>query len=188
MAGSQGEKGFNPRGKDGFNFVYALAKGHAMCFLPFMRRNFGSEALGWPGVYAFGIMVVVGSFGRIPDMWFFLGLWMLVVLAQRLSTMRAMLRGVVRHSRYEGDVDTKWCKNRRTVKLVLEPLVCAFLGVCVEAAGLSHGLAVFVGSGAFSLAMTAMIDRGLEDKRLQAMRDAAIEQQYLAARFRDEID
>jgi hypothetical protein len=33
-----------------------------------------------------------------------------------------------------------------------------------------------------------MIDRQLDNKRVQAMRDAAIEQTYLAARYRGEID
>lgn len=189
MPGSQGnDNGFNLSRKDSFNIVYALANGHAMCFLPFFRRNFGREALGWPGLIAFAIMLVVGSFGRIPDMWPFLVLWIGVMLLQRASTMREMQRGIVRHSRYEGDVDTKWIKSRTTVKQVLEPLACVLAGLCIEAAGFTHGLAVFVGSGAFSLALVAMIDRQLDEKRLQAMRDAEIEQRYLAARFRGEIE
>ena len=189
MPGSQvNENDFKLSRKDSFNIVYALAKGHSMCFLPFFRRNFGSEALGWPGFIAFVIMLAVGSFGRIPDMWYFLILWIGVMLAQRASTMREVRRGTIRHSRYEGDVDTRWIKSRTTVKQVLEPLVCVLAGVCIEAAGLSHELAMFVGSGAFSLALVAMIDRQLDEKRVQAMRDAEIEQRYLAARYRGEIE
>jgi hypothetical protein len=186
---SQGnEKGFNPSMKDSFNLVYLLAKGHAMCFLPFFRRNFGSEALGWPGLIAFILMLVVGSFARIPEMMPFIGIWMVVMLCQRASTMRAMHQGVVRHSRYEGDVDTKLFRKRSTVKLVVEPLACVLIGVCLEAAGMSHGLAMFVGIGSVSLSLVAGIDRQLNNKRVEAMRDAAIEQSYLAARFRGEIE
>ena len=54
--------------------------------------------------------------------------------------------------------------------------------------GLSHGFALFIGWGAFSLCLVATIDRQLENKRLQAMRDAEIEQRYLAARYRGEIE
>lgn len=187
MAGPQGnENGLSH--KDGFNLLYVLAKGHSMCFLPFLRKNFGSEALGRPGAIAIVIMVLVGSLGQIPDMWPFLGLWFLAMLCQRASSERAKRQGVIRHSRYAGDLDTKLVTNPATVKLVAEPLVCILAGVCVEAAGLSHGLAVFIGAGAFSLALVAIIDRQLDHKRVQAMRDAAIEQSYLAARFRGEID
>jgi hypothetical protein len=187
MAGSQGdEKGLSH--KDTFNIAYALVKGHAMCFLPFMRKNFGSEALGWPGAAALVIMVAVGGLGRIPEMWPFLGFWVVAMLYQRASTARAMSKGVIRHSRYEGDVDTRLIKSRATAKLVLEPLCCVAGGVAFQAVGFSHGFAVFIGAGAFSLALLAMIDRHMDQQRVQAMRDAAIEQEYLAARVRGEID
>jgi hypothetical protein len=189
MPNSQGdEKGFNMSQKDSFNLLYALAKGHAMCFLPFMRKNFGSEALGVPGVIAFILMLLVGGFGQIPEMPGFIGVWVIVVLCHRASTMRALRKGVVRHSRYDGDVDTRLIRSRSTVKLMLEPLVCVVVGVCIEAAGFSHGLAVFVGAGFFSLSLVAWIDRELDRKRLEAMRDAAIEQSYLAARYRGDIE
>jgi enoyl-CoA hydratase/carnithine racemase len=190
MAGQQNnENGLSH--KDSFNALYALAKGHSMCFLPFIRKNFGSEALGWPGAIALIIMIAVGGLGRIPDILGFLGVWGLVMLCQRASSERAKRQGVIRHSRYEGDVDekaTKFLGGPAKVKQFVEPLFCLVVGVCVEAIGLSHGLAVFIGSGAFSLALVAMIDRQLDNKRVQAMRDAAIEQSYLAARFRGEID
>lgn len=190
MAGQQGnQNGLSPHEK--FNIVYALARGHATCFLPFIRKNFGSEALARPGAIAFVIMLVVGGLGRIDDMWFFLALWALAMLCQRTSSARARREGVIRHSRYEGDVDEKAARafgGRMMVKQIIEPLFCIFAGVCVEAMGLSHELAVFIGSGAFSLGLVAMIDRQLEENRLTAMRDAAIEQSYVVARFRGEID
>ena len=190
MANPQGNENGLSR-KDSFNAVYGLAKGHAMCFLPLIRKNFGTEALGRPGAIAFIIMIAVGGLGRIPEMWPFLGLWVVAMLCQRASSERAKRQGVVRHSRYEGDVDEKAAKffgGPTKVKQIIEPLFCLLMGVCVEAAGLSHGLAVFIGSGAVSLALVAMIDRQLDNKRVQAMRDAAIEQSYLAARYRGEID
>lgn len=190
MAGQQGNESGLSR-KDSFNALYGLAKGHSMCFLPFVRKNFGSEALGRPGAIALVILVAVGGLGRIPEMWPFLGFWILAMLCQRASSERAKRQGVVRHSRYEGDVDEQMVKrfgSRTAVKQVVEPLLCLLVGVGIETAGLSHGLAVFIGSGAVSLALVAMIDRQLDNKRVQAMRDAAIEQSYLAARYRGEID
>ncbi len=189
MPGSQGnEEGFNLSHKDGFNILYVLVKAHAMCFYPLLRKNFGSEALGWSGLAAFILMLVVGSFGRIPELMGFIVFWMVVMLYHRVSTMRQPGRGVVRHSRYEGDVDTRIFRNPRTVRRLVEPVFCLIVGVCIEYAGMSHGFAVFVGMGFVSLAMVEGIDRQLDNKRVQAMRDAAIEQEYLAARFRGEIE
>lgn len=189
MPGSQSNQNdFKLGQKETLNIVYTLAKSHSLCFLPFMRKNFGSEALGLPGVIAFVIILAAGSFGRIPEMGHFLVIWLGVMLAQRASTMRAKRRGVVRHSRYDGDVDTTWIKSRKTVKQVLEPLLCVVAGICIEGAGLSHEMAVFVGSGAFSLALVALIDGQLGEKRVQAMRDAEIEQHYFAAKYRGEVD
>jgi hypothetical protein len=189
MPSSQGnDQGFNLSRKDSFNLLYVLAKGHAMCFLPFFRRNFGSEALGWPGLTAFILMLAVGSFGRIPEMIDFLGFWMIIMLCQRAWTMRQIMQGVVRHSRYDGDVNTRLCRNPLTVKLIVEPLICVIAGVCIEHARISHRLAMFVGLGAVSLFLVAVIDRQLDNMRLQAMRDAAIEQSYLAARFRGDVE
>jgi hypothetical protein len=189
MSGSQSsEKGFNPSNKDSFDVVYALAKGHATCFLPFLRKNFGSEALGIPGLIAFILMLLVGGLGRIPEMSPFLGVWIIAMAYQRASTMRAMRRGVIRHSRYEGDVDTKVIKSRATVKQFLEPLVCVTAWLCFEQMGFSHNFAMFFAWGAVSMALVAMIDRQLDNKRLEAMRDAEIEQRHLAARYRGEID
>jgi hypothetical protein len=156
--------------------------------MPMPRLALSTEALGRPGLTAFIIMLLVGGFGQIPEMWPFLGLWMIVMLCQRASTQRAMRQGVIRHSRYEGDVETKMVKSRWTVKQVLEPLVCLIAAFILEDMGATHGFALFVGSGAFSLWFVATTDRELENKRLQAMRDAEIEQRYLAARYRGEID
>jgi hypothetical protein len=189
MSSSQGnEKGFNPNMKDSFNILYVLVKGHAMCFLPFFRKNFGSEALGWSGFTAFILMMLVGGLGQIPEMFPFIGIWVFAMTCQRASTMKQLRKGVIRHSRYEGDVDTRHFKKPATVKRVIEPLACALAGVCIELSDLSHGLAVFVGMGFVSLSVLASIDGQLDQKRLQAMRDAAIEQSYLAARFRGEIE
>jgi hypothetical protein len=182
------EQGFDLSYKDCFNLVYVVAKAYAMCFLPFFRRNFGGEALGWPGATAFILMVLVGGLCQIPEMVGFMGIWMMVMLFQRASTKRQIRRGVLRHSRYEGDTTSRLCGNRSMVKLVIEPAVCALGGVCIELAGISHGLAVFVGMGFIPLVFLARIDKELDNKRLQAMRDAAIEQSYMAARFRGEID
>lgn len=133
-------------------------------------------------------MLLVGGLAHVPNMIGFIGIWMVVMACQRGSTVRAMRRGVIRHSRYEGDVDTKWIKSRKTMKQLVEPLVCVFAGVCIEVGGLSHELAVFVGSGAFSLALVAAIDRQLDETRVRAMRDAGIEQSYLVARLRGEVE
>jgi len=102
--------------------------------------------------------------------------------------MLATRRGIILHSRYEGDVNTWLIKNRAAVKLLLEPLVCVILAVCFKLIGLSHGFALFFGWGAASLMFVAIIERQFERNRVRAMRDAAIEQKYFAARFHGEMN
>jgi hypothetical protein len=47
---------------------------------------------------------------------------------------------------------------------------------------------MFFAFGALALFFVAAIDRQLENKRLEAMHDGAIEQSYLASRYRGETD
>jgi hypothetical protein len=188
MAGQGNPNELNVTKKDTFNIVYLVAKGHCACFWPFFRKNFGSEALGIPGLTAFILQFVVWSFWQIPEMPVFIGVWLFAILCHRAATTQAIKQGVIRHTRYEGDVDTTRIKNPAQVKLMLEPLACVVFGIFAEYIGMSHQFAMFIGTGAFSLAAVALLDRMLDQKRLDAMRDAAIEQQYLAARYRGDIE
>jgi hypothetical protein len=187
MKQDQQEQKFGMR--ETFNLFYATAKIHAMCFWPIIRRDFGTEALGVPALCAMVLMAMVGAFARKPEMFAYLGFWLMMLICQRARTFRQVRQGVVRHSRYEGSPWLALCfpgvRTEGKAKR-LEPMLCLLAGAAL--CQVSESLGVFVMAGFFSLAIVFNIDRELDRKRLTAMRDAEIEQKWLAARFRGQVD
>jgi hypothetical protein len=176
--------------RESFNLLYAACKIHAFCFWPIIRRDFGTDALGFPAFFALVLMLLVGSLGRIPEMFPYLGLWLVMLICQRARTFRLVRQGAVWHSRYEGTPWLALCipliRTETRAKRLMEPVLCLLAGVVLYQ--FSQGLGVFVMAGWFSLAMVDGIDRELDRKRLAAMRDAEIEQKWLAARYRGLVD
>ena len=176
--------------KDSFNVFYAVCRVHTFCFLPFIRRDFGTDALGFPAACALLLMLMVGGLGRIPEMFPYLLFWLFVMMWQRGRTSRLVRRGVVWHSRYEGDpwlaLSIPFVRKASTAKRLIEPVLCLLVGAALH--DVSHGLGVFVMAGFFSLAAVDGIHREIDRKQLAAMRDAEIEQKWLAARYRGQVD
>jgi len=119
----------------------------------------------------------------------YLGLWSLAYCYQCGRTQRLVNQGAIWHSRFEG---TPWLGMRfpfiRTearAKRLMEPAICCIVGVALIP--LSPGLGLFFAAGSLSLAIVDSIHREYARKQLMAMRDAEIEQRYLAARYRGEV-
>jgi hypothetical protein len=175
--------------RESFNLFYAAAKVHAMCFWPIIRRDFGTEALGFPAFFAMVLMLLVGGLGRTPELLAYLGFWLLMLICQRARTFQLVRRGVVWHSRYEGYPWLALCIpfiRKESKAKSLEPVLCLLAGAALYQ--FSEGLGVFVMAGFFSMAVVDGINRELDRKRLAAMRDAEIEQKWLAARHRGLVD
>ena len=188
MNQNQQEQHFGMR--ESFNLFYVLAKVHAMCFYPFIRRDFGSEGLGFPAFFAMVLMLLIGGLGRMPDMFPFLGFWLLTVILQRARTFDLARRGRICHSRYEGypwlALSFRGVGTESRAKRVVEPVLCLLAGFALYQG--YHGLGKFVMAGLVSMCIVAGINRELDRKRLAAMRDAEIEQKWLAARYRGLVD
>ena len=189
MNQNQQEQQFGMR--ESFNLLYAAAKVHAMCFWPIIRRDFGTEALGFPAFFAMVLMLMVGAFGRIPEMFPYLGFWLIMLILARARTFQMVRQGVVWHSRYEGIPWLALCfpliRTESRAKRMMEPVLCLLAGAAVYQL-LSHGLGVFIMAGFLSMAIVVGINDELDRKRLAAMRDAEIEQKWLVARYRGQVD
>jgi hypothetical protein len=176
--------------RESFNLLYAMAKVHAMCFWPFIRRDFGPATLGFPAFYALLLMLLIGGLGQIPEMFPYLGFWLFAFICQRARTSRLVRKGVIWHSRSEGypwlAMSSPLARTESIARTLFEPLMCLFTGVALYQ--VSQGLGVFVVAGFGSLIMVEGINRELDRKRLAAMRDAEIEQKSLAARYRGLVD
>jgi hypothetical protein len=172
--------------REGFGLFYALCKIHAYCFWPIIRRDFGTDALGFPAFFAMFLILFVGGLGRIPELFPYLGIWLLALACQRVRTLWLRKQGAVWHSRYEGYpwLALSLLRNGKEwqAKLLIEPVLCLLAGVVLYQ--FYPALGSFVMAGFVSMAMLEAINRELDRRRLAAMRDAEIEQRWLGARYR----
>jgi hypothetical protein len=188
--------------KDSFNLINLVCNSLAACVTPFLRIGFGKEYPGAAGLFGLIIMLVYGGLGKEPEMFTYVGCWLLVVVCQRLVTwmlarkakdggFRARLvgKGFSLHSRYWG---YPWIaflvmplvKRESIAVCLIEPLLCLGLGYWLMDA--SPGVGGFVMAAGIASGVAAAIVFLVQRKKLQALRDAEIEQLSLATRFRSE--
>jgi hypothetical protein len=176
--------------RENTNLAYAIAKIHAFSFYPFIRRDFGTDAFGFPAFCAMILMLLYGGLARVPEMFPYLALWLGMVLAQRLRTATLVRRGFRWHSRYEGypivAFFVPFIRKESTAKGLIEPLILLAVGAFLHQVSPPFG--AFVLAGCVSLALVEGMHREINRRRLVAMRDAEIEQRYLTARYRGEVD
>jgi hypothetical protein len=179
---------FNTR--TGVNLLGLMANGGATTVTPFLRRGFGREALGLNGILAGLIILLYGGFTNSPETVTFFWVWLTAVAYQRLYGFRQRANGQVVHSRYAGDpvVGRRFTKSERVAREVVEPLICVVVGACLWS--WSEQVGRFVLCASFCLLVCRGIETQVTRNRVQAMRDAAIEQKYVSDLFngrRDDI-
>jgi hypothetical protein len=176
---------------DTFNALYAVAVLQSTAVTPFLRTNFGVEALGFPGIWAFVLLLAWAGLSGDPMMLGYLVAWLFAVACQRVRTARLVRQGWVAHSQYTGwprlALRVPFVRKETTAKGVIEPLLCLALGVVLGAIAEAHQrpftLPAFFLVSSFCLAFREKVNREVERKRVQAMRDAQIDQQWLAEQF-----
>ncbi len=90
-----------PRRKhDPLGVLYFLCNVHATTFTVLIRSCFGSEALGFPGMFAFVLLLF--CMGAEPRMLLWVVAWIPAVITQRIITRKLTKQGVMLHSRYAG--------------------------------------------------------------------------------------
>ena len=173
-----------------FQFVVRRGQGARQVFLSDPKAGLRHRGVGFPAFCAMVLMLLIGGLGRIPEMFPYLGIWLVMLICQRARTFQLVRRKVIWHSRYEGYPWLAFCfpfiRTESRAKRLMEPLLCLLAGAALYQ--FSHGLGVFVMAGFVSLTMVDAINRELVRKRLAAMRDAEIEQRWLVARYRGQVD
>ena len=171
------------------NLIYILAAGHATCFTVFMRHSFGTNALGRNGVVALLMILFYIAGTEDPRMLLFLWVWLAALVYQRLRTFRLWRKGHVWHSRYDGypalGMKLPFTKTEGAAP-INEILIC-FLAATAFAPW-CESMAVFLMLGMVSLFIVRGFDMQILSNRVRSMKDAAIEQQFLAALHRGELD
>lgn len=164
----------------GINATNVLVNAHASTVTPFFRTDFGSEGLGMPGLI--GVFMILGwgcHFNCYP-MFIYFVVWMGVLLCQRVKTFINWRRGMMIHSRYNG---YPWIIRRCFPRLselnakAVEAFACFGIGGLI--AQFIPPLGWYLMLGLPSILISEAIIVETTKRRLQAMRDAAIEQEYL---------
>lgn len=175
-----------PSMNDSFNMLTFLVSAHSLCFAVFLRKDFGKEGIGFYGLGAALMILVYGSLTNCYPMFVFFVAWILAVIAQRLIQFSNWRRGVILHSRYNGYPWLAWklfprIKSEGNAKAA-EAFLCLAIGGLLT--NVSPPLGVFVMSGFLSIMLCEGIKVEFTRKRLQAMRDAEIEQRNLAEQYK----
>jgi hypothetical protein len=155
------------------------------------------------GLFGLIIMLLYGGLGRVPGMFVYVGCWLMLLMAQKVMTwdlarkardgrFRARLaqKGFSFHSRYWGypwvAFIVPFVKKESTAVCLIEPMLCFALGYWIM--GASPGVGGFVMVAGIASALAAAIVFEVQRKKLEAMRDAEIENRSLALTYRSETE
>lgn len=171
--------------KGAFNAAFNIFYGHAIVMLVFLRSNFGRDGIGFYGIFGLAMILVWGGMTNSYAMFIFLCAYLLALLSQRMKTFSNRQKGIIPHSRYNGDSVVA----KRLFPRMSDLNLCgadAFL--CLAIGGgltfIDKPLGLFVMAGFISILFTEQMTRELYRKRMQAMRDAEIEQRFLAETYK----
>ena len=168
-----------------FMVFYLTASVHRNAIVVFLRSGFGSRFFEPQGIVTFLSLAFLGTGFKV--FWGYFWIWLFVLLGQRLETLRRHCKGVRNHSRFPGHPYMgMFMPGVKDVAggFQAEPFICLFFGMVLATINLMLG--VFVMAGFVSLAACMAIEAFHDGRRIQAMRDAEIEMQNLAGRYRGE--
>jgi hypothetical protein len=171
--------------KDAFSVLMMFLTAHQRALTVPLRKFYGAEALGFPGVYAAVLMVGWAAVSRDPLMWAWLAVWLACLVARRIETMKLVRQGKPPHTMYDGvpySVLRGW--DEKVARMVIEPVVMFVMGLGLRFIAVDFrlpvkGLSLFLMLGIFTLPTLEIIRGTVMKKRVQAMGDARIEQEVL---------
>lgn len=172
--------------KAGFNGLYLAACGWSLTYRTFTRRDFGRDALGFPGLAGMGVMLVWGAYINTPEILAYFCAWIISVIRQRVIQHKNRLNRVSTHSMYPGYPSLvyrlcPWVKSDARAVEIEAFLVMAVGGAIAQ---IMPGMGLFiVGAGASTLVAECLSAEG-RNRRLQQMSDAEIEQRSLAEDYK----
>jgi hypothetical protein len=168
---------------DPLGILYGLCNIHCTTFTVFLHYGFGSEALGFPGMFA--LILLFFCMAGDPRMMYWLVAFLVTLVIQRLITVSMLRRGCELHSLSNGwPLIAKLLPfvRKRTSLIVIEVLLCFLAGACMM--GTSEFIGKYLMLGGVSLFVRTVIEESVARRRVQRMRDAELEQRWLSERFR----
>lgn len=185
----QEELDFSEKLKRNFNIGHFLFLIHQRAIVVVCRDNWGTQALGFPCLCAFMLMMLWYVFTHDNLMLAWIGFWLLCLAKRRMESVRLAKSGAVIHSRYDG-WPINLGSNENRAKLIYEPVLVGILGFMAfkfyqHMGWRPTGLPYFLLLGVATLPFVEMVKQKAWERRTQSMMDARLEQQEAINDFRD---
>jgi hypothetical protein len=177
----QQQQNDKPDMRSAFSLAYVLANSHALTCTVFLRRDFGKEAIGIFGIVGLFMILIYGGLANSYAMYIYLLAFLLAVIGQRMQTFPNWRKGDIQHSRYNGTpvIAMKlFPKLKEMDAKGVEGFLCLAIGWLLT--HVDPALGWYVMGGFFSILLSEGISAEIRRQRLQAMRDAEIENTDLA--------
>lgn len=172
--------------RESVNVAYFASLTLATCITPFIRTRFGTHANGFNAVFALILIFFVAAESRDPAMFEFLVAWIIFLVFQRLITLQTVLNRRHEHSNYRGypwaAMLLPFVRTERAAKAI-EPVLCFGAGMLLGP--LSPTLGLFIMATGVGLFILRLMEVEAVKAQLRQLRDAEIEHQYLAERYRE---
>jgi hypothetical protein len=171
---------------NGVNGIVTIAYAVALAFLPFTRRNAGTDWIGRTGLLTGFIILGYMCHTNSPGMMLFFLAWLVALLGHRCNQYQNWRNGVEIHSHYAGD---PWLSLRLFPRLsdanarAMDGFLCLIVGVLLVTVDPPMGPFFF--AGFVGILVSEAVSHETTRRKLQAMRDAEIEQRYLARRYKE---
>jgi hypothetical protein len=182
------EQGFGrPSMNQSFGALYFAANCFALCFTPFLRRDFGRNAIGIAGLGAGGLILLWGSYSNTPALWWYFIAWLLALIGCRVRTFQNSIKGTALHSYYDG---YPWLAFKLFPRMKSESNARAAEAFLLLAIGglvamVSKPFGGFICCGFPAILFLEAVRVEFTRSELRAMRDAEIAQRQLAEQYRE---
>ncbi|HEY7328617.1 MAG TPA: hypothetical protein VH592_13315 [Gemmataceae bacterium] len=169
--------------KRNFNIAYTLGVIYQRAFTVVTRSHFGSQALGMPTFLALVFMGLFYVATADSFMLIWIAAWLICLVKRRAESINCAAHIPSQYDGVPRDA-MMFTKSERIARMVVEPLMIGLIGLGLkwvyEECGWSPaGLPWFFINGMFALAFVEVVGKSVWDRKIQAIRDAKLEQQSL---------
>ncbi|MHB1423123.1 MAG: hypothetical protein ACYC3I_08005 [Gemmataceae bacterium] len=172
--------------KRNFNIAYVVMLWHQRALLVPFRKHWGTQALGFPSLLAFILMILWATATRDNLMVLYIGFWLLCQLIRRIQAAR-MSKYI--HSQSAGR-PLVFGSMGSAARLVIEPLFMGIIGWWLfqfyeDNGWRPTGLPYFFLTGLVSLPFVELTNQMIWNRRLQSMADSRKEQEMLMGDYKN---
>jgi hypothetical protein len=188
--GQQNQQSQRLQSEDMFGAIYFFCNIHASAIANVIRRDFGREALGWNSFLAMFVILFLYAGTADKAMLALLGVWFVCQVMQRIRTYRLLRGGAIIHSRYAGypylAMKVPFVRSLATATGIIEPMMCLIAGTLL--CTVSVNLGGFIMLGFVSFMVRNGIEKEIQRKRIERMRDAEIEQRWFSHVYKNGLE